>query len=98
MIPVGTLLRLEERFHTYQMIVLARFPVFFNNEPLWHYELNFFRDGSNLGTLAFDEIELNKVCPRWMIYLATILMTGCPMPFDRDWETNTGNRESTIIW
>ena len=61
MIPVGTLLRLEERFHTYQMIVLARFPVFFNNEPLWHYELNFFRDGSNLGTLAFDEIELNKL-------------------------------------
>ena len=57
MIPVGTLLRLEERFHTYQMIVLSRFPVFFNNEPLWHYELNFFRDGSNLGTLAFDEIE-----------------------------------------
>jgi|TARA_R100000005_G_C4927845_1_gene158168 hypothetical protein len=61
MIPVGTLLRLEERFHTYQMIVLARFPVFFNNEPLWHYELNFFRDGSNLGTLAFDEIELMKL-------------------------------------
>jgi len=41
--------------------VLSRFPVFFNNEPLWHYELNFFRDGSNLGTLAFDEIELNKL-------------------------------------
>ena len=61
MIPVGTLLRLEERFHTYQMIVLARFPVFFNNEPLWHYELNFFRDGSNLGSLAFDEIELMKL-------------------------------------
>ena len=61
MIPIGTLLRLEERFHTYQMIVLSRFPVFFNNEPLWHYELNFFRDGSNLGTLAFDEIELNKL-------------------------------------
>jgi hypothetical protein len=61
MIPVGTLLRLEERFHTYQMIVLARFPVFFNNEPLWHYELNFFRDGVNMGTLAFDEIELTKL-------------------------------------
>jgi len=43
------------------MIVLARFPVFFNSEPLWHYELNFFRDGSNLGTLAFDEIELTKL-------------------------------------
>ena len=61
MIPIGTLLRLEERLHTYQMIVLARFPVFFNSEPLWHYELNFFRDGSNLGTLAFDEIELTKL-------------------------------------
>ena len=61
MIPVGTLLHLEERNHTYQMIVLSRFPVFFNNEPLWHYELNFFRDGSNLGTLAFDEIELMKL-------------------------------------
>ena len=61
MTPVGTLLRLEERNHTYQMIVLSRFPVFFNNEPLWHYELNFFRDGVNMGTLAFDEIELTKL-------------------------------------
>ena len=61
MIPIGTLLQLEEYNHTYQMIVLLRFPVFFNNEPLWHYELNFFRDGSNLGTLAFDEIELDKL-------------------------------------
>ncbi len=43
------------------MIVLSRFPVFFNNEPLWHYELNFFRDGVNMGTLAFDEIELNRL-------------------------------------
>ena len=61
MIPIGTLLQLEEYNHTYQMIVLLRFPVFFNNEPLWHYELNFFRDGVNLGTLAFDEIELDKL-------------------------------------
>ena len=61
MIPIGTLLQLEEYNHTYQMIVLLRFPVFFNNEPLWHYELNFFRDGVNMGTLAFDEIELNKL-------------------------------------
>ena len=43
------------------MIVLSRFPIFFNNEPLWHYELNFFRDGINMGTLAFDEIELMKL-------------------------------------
>ena len=61
MIPIGTLLQLEEYNHTYQMIVLLRFPVFFNNEPLWHYELNFFRDGVNMGTLALDEIELDKL-------------------------------------
>tara|TARA_Y100001963_G_scaffold97419_1_gene134059 strand:+ start:142 stop:378 length:237 start_codon:yes stop_codon:yes gene_type:complete len=61
MIPIGTLLQLEEYSHTYQMIVLLRFPVFFNNEPLWHYELNFFRDGVNMGTLALDEIELDKL-------------------------------------
>ena len=61
MIPIGTLLILEEYAHTYQMIVLAHFPVFFNEQELWHYELNFFRDGVNLGTLAFDEIELNKL-------------------------------------
>ena len=61
MIPIGTLLHLEEYHHTYQMIVLTRFPVIFNNEPLWHFELNFFRDGANLGTLAFDEIELDKL-------------------------------------
>jgi len=61
MVPIGTLLRLDEFSHTYQMIVLSRFPIFFNNEPLWHYELNFFRDGINMGTLAFDEIELMKL-------------------------------------
>ena len=61
MIPSGTLLILEEHTHTYQMIVLAHFPVFFNDQELWHYELNFFRDGVNLGTLAFDEIELDKL-------------------------------------
>jgi hypothetical protein len=61
MVPIGTLLHLDEFSHTYQMIVLSRFPIFFNNEPLWHYELNFFRDGINMGTLAFDEIELMKL-------------------------------------
>jgi len=61
MVPIGTLLHLDEFNHTYQMIVLSRFPIFFNNEPLWHYELNFFRDGINMGTLAFDEIELMKL-------------------------------------
>ena len=43
------------------MIELSHFPVFFNEQELWHYELNFFRDGANLGTLAFDEIELDKL-------------------------------------
>ena len=61
MIPIGTLLILKEHTHTYQMIVLSHFPVFFNEQELWHYELNFFRDGANLGTLAFDEIELDKL-------------------------------------
>jgi len=61
MVPIGTLLHLDEFNHTYQMIVLSRFPIFFNNEPLWHYELNFFRDGINMGSLAFDEIELMKL-------------------------------------
>ena len=61
MIPIGTLLQLEEYNHTYQMIVLTRFPVLFNDTPLWHYELNFFRDGVNMGALAFDEIELTKL-------------------------------------
>ena len=61
MIPIGTLLILKEHTHTYQMIVLSHFPVFFNEQELWHYELNFFRDGVNMGTLAFDEIELKKL-------------------------------------
>ena len=61
MIPIGTLLQLKERDHTYRIIVLSYFPVFFNDEQIWHYELNFFRDDVNLGSLAFDEIELNKL-------------------------------------
>ena len=73
MIPVGTLLILEEHTHTYQMIVLAHFPVFFNDQELWHYELNFFRDGVNMGTIAFEEIELQELINKGEI---TILSEG----------------------
>jgi|TARA_R100000479_G_C6211716_1_gene138464 hypothetical protein len=73
MISIGTLLHLKEKYHTYQMIVLSRFPVLFDDKPLWHYELNFFRDGVNMGTLAFDEIELTKLINRGEV---TILSEG----------------------
>jgi len=73
MISIGTLLHLKEEYHTYQMIVLSRFPVLFDDKPLWHYELNFFRDGVNMGTLAFDEIELTKLINRGEV---TILSEG----------------------
>ena len=73
MISIGTLLHLKEKYHTYQMIVLSRFPVLFDDKPLWHYELNFFRDGINMGTLAFDEIELTKLINRGEV---TILSEG----------------------
>jgi hypothetical protein len=73
MISIGTLLHLKEKYHTYQMIVLSRFPVLFNDKPLWHYELNFFRDGVNMGTLAFDEIELTKLINKGEI---TVLSKG----------------------
>ena len=73
MIPIGSRLQLKEYSHTYQMIVLSRFPVLFNDKPLWHYELNFFRDGVNMGTLAFDEIELTKLISKGEV---TILSEG----------------------
>jgi len=61
MIPVGSLLQLTEKHHTYRIIVLDYFPVFYNDEQVWHYTLNFFRDGSNIGTIAFEEIELHEL-------------------------------------
>lgn len=59
--PIGTLLQIIEKYHTYRIIVLDYFPVFYNDEEIWHYTLNFFRDGHNMGTLVFDENELNKL-------------------------------------
>ena len=61
MIPIGSLLQLTEKHHTYRIIVLDYFPVFYNDEQVWHYTLNFFRDGSNIGTIAFEEIELHEL-------------------------------------
>ena len=61
MISVGTLLQINEEYHTYRVIVLDYFPVFFDGEKVWHYTLNFFRDGFNMGTLAFEEKELKKL-------------------------------------
>jgi hypothetical protein len=59
--PIGTLLQIVEKNHTYRIIVLDYFPVFFGEEQVWHYTLNFFRDGHNMGTLAFDENEMCKL-------------------------------------
>ena len=61
MIPVGTLLQINERHHAYRIIVLERFPIFFNDKQTWHYNLHFWRDGVDMGTLAFEEIELKKL-------------------------------------
>tara|TARA_Y100000310_G_C20134783_1_gene557499 strand:- start:242 stop:556 length:315 start_codon:yes stop_codon:yes gene_type:complete len=61
MIPVGTLLQIDERRHTYRIIVLERFPVFFDRKKVWHYNLHFWRDGWDMGTLAFEEKELSKL-------------------------------------
>jgi len=60
-ISIGTLLHLQEEHHTYRVIVLDYFPVFFNEEEVWHYTLNFFREDMNLGTLALEERELRKL-------------------------------------
>tara|TARA_Y100000296_G_scaffold83438_2_gene114313 strand:+ start:2625 stop:2879 length:255 start_codon:yes stop_codon:yes gene_type:complete len=59
--PIGTLLHLEDVHHAYRIIVLDYFPIFFNGDEVWHYTLNFFRGDINLGTLAFEEIELQKL-------------------------------------
>jgi hypothetical protein len=34
---VGTLLQIDERHHTYRIIVLERFPVFFNEKEAFIY-------------------------------------------------------------
>ena len=41
--------------------MLDYFPVFFDGEEVWHYTLNFFRNGVNMGTIALEEIELQKL-------------------------------------
>jgi hypothetical protein len=61
MIPIGSLLQVNEEYHTYRVIVLDYFPVFFDGEEIWHYTLNFFRNGVNMGTIALEEIELQKL-------------------------------------
>ena len=61
MIPVGSLLQVHEDYHTYRVIVLDHFPVFFDGEEVWHYTLNFFRNGVNMGVIALEENELQKL-------------------------------------
>ena len=61
MIPIGSLLQVNEEYHTYRVIVLDYFPVFFDGEEVWHYTLNFFRNGSNMCTIALEENELQKL-------------------------------------
>ena len=73
MISVGSLLQLNEEHHTYRVIVLDYFPVFYDDLEVWHYTLNFFRDGINMGTIAFEEIELQELINKGEI---TILSEG----------------------
>ena len=54
-------------------IVLDYFPVFYDDVEVWHYTLNFFRDGINMGTIAFEEIELQELINKGEI---TILSEG----------------------
>ena len=61
MIPIGSLLQVNEEYHTYRVIILDYIPVFFDGDEVWHYTLNFFRNGSNMGTIALEEIELQKL-------------------------------------
>ena len=60
-LPVGTLLYIKDSYHTYRVIVLDYFPVFYNGDETWHYTLNFFREEINMGTLAFEETELQTL-------------------------------------
>jgi len=57
-LPVGTMLRLNDKVHVYNMIVLDYFPVIVSGKEMWHHTLHFFRDGTSLGVLAFSENEL----------------------------------------
>ena len=61
LLSIGTLLRLLDKEHIYDVIVLDYFPVIFSNEEVWHYTLYFFRNGASLGILAFSENELSEL-------------------------------------
>jgi len=61
LLPIGALLRLTDREHIYNIIVLDYFPVIFSNEEVWHYTLCFFRKGTGSGVLAFSENELSEL-------------------------------------
>jgi hypothetical protein len=60
-LPVGTLLRLWDAEFTYSVIVLDSFPVIFSGEQMRYYSLHFFRNGINMGVLAFSENELKEL-------------------------------------
>ena len=65
--------QITAQHHTYRVIVLDYFPVFYDDVEVWHYTLNFFRDGINMGTIAFEEIELQELINKGEI---TILSEG----------------------
>ena len=60
-LPVGTLLRLWDAEFSYSVIVLDSFPVIFSGEQTRYYSLHFFRNGINMGVLAFSENELEEL-------------------------------------
>ena len=60
-LPVGTLLRLRDSEFSYSVIVLDSFPVIFSGEQTRYYSLHFFRNGVNVGVLAFSENELEEL-------------------------------------
>jgi len=61
MLPIGTLLRLYDAESIYNVIVLDNFPVIFSGEQTKYYSLHFFRNGINMGVLAFSENELEEL-------------------------------------
>jgi len=60
-LPVGTLLRLWDAEFSYSVIVLDSFPVIFSGEQMRYYSLHFFRNGINMGVLAFSKNELEEL-------------------------------------
>lgn len=58
---VGTLLCLSDSESKYNAIVLDSFPVIFSGEQTRYYSLHFFRNGVNVGVLAFSENELEEL-------------------------------------